>query len=403
MNVRRKRDSRRIGRLGCGASRLRNGGGRLDVVGTALVLLAVAITPFLAGCDVSFGGVRVPGDSGVPPAVQWQGDTLLWGAEIKPEALAMINRSRGFCHLTMYELADADILDALSRAAARGVDVEVVVDATEPHTLATGLPFLRSHHIKVRTLVISGGISHIKSLVTEDGSGMHALLGGMNFGEYSWQNHDAAVYMSRANDSFEGLFEQDYARADGDDRPALQFGPPLVYDTGIEPALLAAVSDARSAIDIEAFAFTSQDLITALGAAVSRGVVVHVLLDPVQPYNHKTARRLQAEGVQVRYYAPYAGEYLHAKIVAIDGGRYVFVGSANFSYHGFSVNHEGDVELTGAYPFGQSIDADETTQFARGSDVAGGSDGSGDSAYGTGGNGGSNGGGYGSTSGYGGG
>jgi len=358
------------------------------------MLLAIASTALLAGCDISFTGGSVPVDSEVPPAVQWQGDTLLWGAEIKPEALAMINKSRSLCHLTMYELGDADILAALARAEARGVDVEVVVDATEPHTLSTGLPFLRSHHIKVRTLSISGGISHIKSLVTEDGSGLHALLGGMNFGEYSWQNHDAAVYLSRANESFEGLFEQDYARADGDDRPPLQFGPPLVYDAQIEPALLAGVNDARSTIDIEAFAFTSQDLIAALGAAVSRGVAVHVLLDPGQPYNRKTARRLQEEGAQVRYYAPYAGEYLHAKIVVIDGGRYVFVGSANFSYHGFSVNHEGDVELVGAYPFGQSIDADEMTQFARGADVSGGG---GNAGYGAGGDGGGNG----STSGYG--
>ncbi len=319
-----------------------------------------------AGCGLT----SAVADPEVPQAVVMGDQTLLWGPEIKGAAVDMIERSVQFCHLTMYELGDRDILVALAAAARRGVDVEVVLDATEPHSLADAVPFLHSHHIKVRLLKVSGGISHIKSLVTEDGAGVHALLGGMNFGAYSWQNHDASVYFARANASFEGLFEQDYAEAGASPEQAVDFAPPLIYDGQIEPALLRAVSGARQSIVIEAFAFTSRDLVDALLAAQGRGVHVSVLLDPRESYNRRTARTLVDGGVRVDYYAPYGGEYLHAKIVSVDHGREVFVGSANFSYHGFSVNHEGDVELFDAQPFAQSIERDAAAQMARGTAVS---------------------------------
>ena len=139
-----------------------------------------------AACLALVGCSPVLSDPEVPPATAMGADTLLWGPEIKAQALRMIAGSTVFCHLTMYELGDPDILSALAAAAKRGVDVEAVLDATEPHTLATAYPFLRGRRIKVRLLKVPGGISHIKSLVTMDGAGMHALLGGMNFGEYSW-------------------------------------------------------------------------------------------------------------------------------------------------------------------------------------------------------------------------
>jgi len=321
-------------------------------------LCLTACTPFVVQSQ--------PTDPAVSAPVRMGGDTLLWGLEIKPQALQMIRSSTRFCHLTMYELSDPDILQALAQAAKRGVAVEVVLDAKEPHSLSTGLPYLTAHHVKVRTLSIPGGISHIKSLVTEDGKGMHALLGGMNFGAFSWENHDASVYLSRPGASFEGLFEQDYARADGAESPSVWFAPPLLYDSQIKPAMLQAISSARQTISIEAFAFTDRSLIAALAAAVSRGVTVRVLLDPKQSYNHKTATELATAGVQVRYYAAYNGEYLHAKLISVDSGRFVFIGSANFSYHGFTINHEGDLEFRDAPAFGRSIDADAANQYWRG-------------------------------------
>jgi cardiolipin synthase len=335
--------------------------GRWMCVAAIMSLAAGVIT----GCQTA--GTA---DSEVPSAVTEGQDTLLWGPEIKDEALRMIDESAVFCHLTMYELGDPDVLAALARARSRGVDVKVVLDATEPHSQSVGLPYLRRHGIEVRSLRVPGGISHIKSLVTDDAGGMRALLGGMNFGSQSWSNHDASVYIAKAGSSFEGLFEEDFARAGGLPEPSLRFPPPLLYDGQIERALLSAIGNAAQSVVIEAFAFTSRDLIAALAAAVSRGVSVEVILDPGQSYNRKTARELERAGVRVRFYAPYQGEYLHAKIVSVDHGKEFFVGSANFSFHGFSVNHEGDVELTDAPAFARSFEADASLQYGRGQDAS---------------------------------
>ena len=338
---------------------------RHPVAAATIGSLVLAAGLLLTGCSPPLSAIA---DEQVPAPVTEGNYTLLWGPEIKPEALAMIAASTVYCHLTMYELSDQDILDALAQAEQRGVDVEVVLDASEPHSQSVGYPYLKAHHVKVRLLSIPGGISHIKSLVVQTPQGLQALLGGMNFGSFSWSNHDASVFVHHANTSFEGLFEQDYARAGGDPHPQIAFAPPLIYDTQIEPAMLQAISEARSSIDIEAFAFTSRTLIDALAAAVSRGVKVTVLLDHKEPYNRRTAARLITAGAEVRYYVPYQGEYLHAKILSVDNGRVLFVGSANFSYHGFAVNHEGDLELDQAPQLAASVDNDVQNQMARGKD-----------------------------------
>ncbi|KYP80864.1 phospholipase D-like domain-containing protein [Ferroacidibacillus organovorans] len=331
-------------------------------VGASVFAAVILVT----GCDP----IGLTSDPAVPAATVEQGMTLLWGPEIKSEALQMIQASTVFCHLTMYELGDQDILASLRKAKQRGVDVRVILDATEPHSQTIALPFLRKYHIPVSLLAISGGISHIKSLVTENSTGLHALMGGMNFGPWSWENHDASVYISHAENGFEGLFQQDDARANGWPEASVAYPLPLLYDSQIEPAVLEAISGAKRTVDVEAFALTSRSFITALETAAARGVTVRVLLDAKQGYNHRSAARLARAGISVKYYAPYQGEYLHAKIVNVDHGSVLFVGSSNFSYHGFSVNHEGDLELIQVPRMGATVASDFNTQWGRGGDVS---------------------------------
>ncbi len=340
-------------------------GMRHTIVAATIGTLVVAAGLLLTGCNPALSTIA---EEQVPAPVAEGSYTLLWGPEIKPQALTMIEESTGYCHLTMYELSDGDILRALAQAEQRGVDVEVVLDASEPHSQSVGYPYLKAHHVKVRLLSIPGGISHIKSLVVQTPQGLQALIGGMNFGSYSWENHDASIFVHHADAGFEGLFEQDYARAGGDPHSPIAFAQPLLYDTQIEPAMLQAIGEARQSIDMEAFAFTSRTLVDALAAAVSRGVKVAVVLDHKEPYNRRTAERLIAAGAEVRYYAPYQGEYLHAKILSVDAGRMLFVGSANFSYHGFAVNHEGDLELEQVPQLAASVDNDVQQQLDRGED-----------------------------------
>ncbi len=327
---------------------------------TRLQIFFVSLWVFLlGGCGISAN--HLPGS--MPGAAVEGNMTLYWGPQVKERALQMIRESTDFCHFSIYELSDQDILKALVNAKNRGTDVEVVVDRTEEHSQSVAVPYLERAHVKVRSLTIPGGISHIKLLVVDTKSGMESLMGGMNFGSASLYNHDASVFIKHAPGSFEQVFQRDYADALGVLNTAPVYPMPLVIDRHIAPAMLEAISGARRNIEIEAFALTSRPFIDALLAAKSRGVSIKVVLDPHASYERKTADTLTAAGIANCFYKPLQDELLHAKIMSIDDGRIFFIGSSNFSRQAFEVNHEGDIELFHVPVFGKTIDEDIQHMF----------------------------------------
>lgn len=319
-----------------------------------LVAMVVVLAMVVSGCALNAN--ELPGR--MPAPVVAGNKTLYFGPQVKQRALRMISASRKFCHLSIYELGDEDVLKALIAARRRGVDVEVVVDATEEQSQTVAVPTLQKGGVKVRSLHVPGGISHIKLLVVDTNSGLEALMGGMNFGRESMHNHDASVYFTHATGAFESVFERDYGAAGGALDVAPAYPSPLVVDRHIEPAMLGAIAQARKNIEIEAFALTSKPFIEALLAAKARGVKVQVVLDPSSSYQKKTEWELSDAGIDARFYRPLQNELLHAKIISIDDGAVFFIGSSNFSRQAFEINHEGDVELTNVAPFGQCIDDD---------------------------------------------
>lgn len=300
----------------------------------------------------------------MPNPVTTDGMTMLWGPDVKVQALKMISGSRKFCHFSIYELGDQDILRALVAANRRGVNVQVVVDATETQSQSIAVPTLEKAGISVRSLKVTGGISHIKLLVVDQKNGLDAMLGGMNFGKESLFNHDASVFFHQTSSGFEGVFQRDYANALGTNRPAPVYPAPLLVDRHIEAAMIQAIAGAKQSVAIEAFALTSKPFIQALLAAKARGVDVRVALDPHSSYQKKTANQLVRAGISTCFYRPVQDELLHAKIMSIDHGKIFFIGSSNFSRQAFAINHEGDVRLFDVYGFGASVDKDMTRIFA---------------------------------------
>lgn len=118
---------------------------------------------------------------------------LLWGPDIKTQAVHMIDDAHSECDLDIYELSDPDILRALIAAKQRGVTVRIVLDATEQHSQDVGEPDLQHAGVEVRTLSIPSGISHLKMLIADG----QVLIGGMNFGTSSWLNNDASVWLAQ--------------------------------------------------------------------------------------------------------------------------------------------------------------------------------------------------------------
>lgn len=319
----------------------------------------IGIIVSLTGCtfDKTYGDVGSGNSLYTPSAVSVSDKTLYWRQEIKKAALNMIKLSRKVCYLSMYELGDPDLLQALANAHKRGVDVRLVLDATEKHTLDTAIPFLKQEGIPYHLYRVNRGISHIKSLVT-DSNGSYTtfdeLMGGMNFGPHSWNNLDASVFIHATNSDFERLFLHDWTVSAGNDEPQ-EHSSQFVIDQQIEPAMLQAIQTAQHSIDIEIFDLTDAECIQHLLAAQRRGVHVRVLMEPTEKQNHQTAKRLEQAGVEVKFYRHVDHEILHAKLLSIDQGNIIFVGSANFTHQGFHVNHEGDTVIRNVPQFAESI------------------------------------------------
>jgi cardiolipin synthase A/B len=314
----------------------------------------------LSGCGISNSAV----DGHLPSPVIDQGMTLDWGKDVKSTALRMIQHSHEYVDLDMYELSDEQILQALIQAKKRGVSVRVVLDATESHSTTVGTPTLEHSGVPTHILSIPRGISHIKMLIVDH----QVLMGGMNYGSQSWLNNDASVWMPTAPPVYQSLFQWDWVRSGGQGAEAPLSTHSLIFDAGIEPALLAAIQSAKTAIDIEAFDLSSRDVIAALIAAANRGVSIEILLDTSEYGNRSAANQLRDAGVTVRFYLPYGQELMHAKILDVDHGNTFIIGSANFSHQAYTYNHEGDIILHNVPLFDQALMQNLAIETSRGTD-----------------------------------
>jgi len=130
---------------------------------------------------------------------------------------------------------------------------------------------------------------------------------------------------------------------------------PILDDDYLE-AVLPIVKGAKVSIHVIMFSARLYErhptsptnrLLRALADSARRGVDVRVVLEHSRGWNEKNAREnretgewLERRGVDVRYDPP--GRTTHNKLLIVDG-RYVVVGSANWSYHALTKNHEASV------------------------------------------------------------
>ena len=103
-------------------------------------------------------------------------------------------------------------------------------------------------------------------------------------------------------------------------------------DDGVEP-LLAVIALTKKTLDIKQFKFTEPSLIQAVIDALHRGVHVRVMLNPTRSTgerdNDEIFRKLEAEGVAVRWTNP-AFQVTHEKSLVSDGEQ-ALISSFNFA------------------------------------------------------------------------
>jgi cardiolipin synthase len=302
-----------------------------------LLLLILVVIPALAACQ------RSP----VPDAPAGRDFRLWQDASIFTEVTSMLGSAAPGQRLwvEMYEFGRPDLASALVAARDRGAEVRVIVDRTVPQSGRTA-DRLASAGLAVRAYPVDDRrhqIDHVKLLISAD----EALVGGMNWGQHSYANHDYAFQTRRPEVLFRlgAIFEQDWALAAGRAAPLPASGG-VVAQTApgeeVRALLVGAIQGAVRSLLAEVFVLTDPDVLAGLAAAVRRGVGVRILLDPAQDSNLAPFRLLRTSGVAVRWYPVPPGAKLHAKAGLFDGRRLI-VGSANWSQGGLSVNHELDL------------------------------------------------------------
>ncbi|MBE3589783.1 MAG: phosphatidylserine/phosphatidylglycerophosphate/cardiolipin synthase family protein [Firmicutes bacterium] len=303
------------------------------------------------------GAAAPPAPGGVSEAAAPGAPLLLDGPAARAWALRAIEGARQSVDLEMYELGDRDLIAALVDAHRRGVAVRVILDATESHS-REALPLLEAARVPVRAVQLQGGIDHVKLLVVD---GRAALVGGINWGPRSWENHDWDVAFAEAPEALARHVAADWRS--GRVRRGAEDGPLVYADGRIQEAMLADIASARRTVDIEADALSDRDIVDALAAAARRGVRVTVVASPQERTTRSAVVRLRRAGVDARYAR---GLILHAKVLVVDE-TIAWLGSANFSAHADLANHELDVRLV-APALARRLAGDARRLWAEGGD-----------------------------------
>ena len=253
---------------------------------------------------------------------------------------ALIASARKSIDLTMYELQDTTATADLAAAAARGVDVRVILDAYEKYDNQAAYTYLNANGVHAIWSSPAYYYTHQKTLTIDNRLSVIMTENWQTQYYSTSRDYDVVDRDQRDVNAIVAVFNADYTYtpitpSDGDD---LVWSP-----TDAQPKLLALINSAQYSISIEAEEMDDTNVTNALIAAAERGVDVQVTMtnddnEYAAPFN-----ALIAAGAHVSTYAYTASLYIHAKTILVDYGTRqarVYIGSENFSNTSLTLNRE---------------------------------------------------------------
>ena len=320
--------------------------------------------------------------TGLPLAGGNRIEMLHNGEQVYPSMLEVIDRARQSLYLTTYifesNATGHRFIDALARAAGRGVEVRVIIDGFgEWYSRSRISRILARRGIRVGLFLKPQLIpptvhfnlrNHRKVLVADGWTG---FTGGMNIGDrHLAADLDNPKRVVDVHFRLEGpvvsqleqVFLQDWLFVSGEDLAptAVDRAPPggAICRTAVDgpdedldklvTILRGAVSAARRKVAImNPYFLPPLPLAGALESAALRGVEVTVILPELNnlPYVHWATRnmlwKLLGRGVRVYYQPP---PFVHSKLFVVDD-HYTQIGSANLDPRSLRLNFELAVEV----------------------------------------------------------
>ena len=277
-----------------------------------------------------------------------------------------IESARRAVDMTMYELDDTTVEQALVADTRRGVRVRVLLNGgyyggggfSENDD---AIAYLRANGVTVRSSPAWFALTHQKTITID---GRTSLVMTLNLtSRYYATDRDFAVIDTQPADvaAIEQVFTADWNGRRVN--PSTGSGD-LLWSPGAGREQLALIDGARTSLDIENEEMADDAITAALCAAARRRVQVRVVMTDEGSWR-EAFDELAACGVQVRTYQEDAPLYIHAKAIVADA-RAAFVGSQNFSATSLDANRELGI-VTSNRAIVDQLEQTVTSDFAGGS------------------------------------
>lgn len=327
----------------------------------ALVLILAASACTTAGpatSDAAIGDAAgdAPGDGGLPVSTEV---TILvepngnGGAELRA-AIAAATRS---VYVTMYELNDGALLDAIVGRQAAGLDVQVILDGSTTNKAWNQGAYDQLHGAGVDVVWSNPAFTytHAKYVILDSATAWIMTMNG-NVSSPKYNREYLAIDTGAADVAeVTAIFHADHAH-----QPITPTGALVVANTDARSRLVALIDAATTTVDVEDETFsdtTANGIVAALERAAHRGVQVRVAIanQTLSSGEQSANARVLAAGGHVVMTGPMSGSgtvanpYIHAKAILVDCAGTTcargFVGSENMTANSLGYNREVGVIL----------------------------------------------------------
>ncbi len=253
--------------------------------------------------------------------------------------IALIDSARHTIQVVMYELTDQRAERALATAAARGVNVAVLLDHGQ-YGAGRSLNDAAYHYLTTHGVTVAWtpgyfALTHQKSILID--RRVAAIMTLNLTPAYYQSSRDFAVLDRRPADvaaiarAFDAdLHHQQITSSTG--------SGDLVWSPGAQASISTLIEHAQRSMEVESEEMDDPVITHQLCQAAQRGVQVRVMMT-YQPAWRAVLTYLASCRAQVRIYPTSAALYIHAKLIRVDG-RTVFIGSQNLSRQSLTYNRE---------------------------------------------------------------
>lgn len=313
----------------------------------AMILASLLVLPALPGCGAGAGprtaSKAAAGQAGARLHAPGHISILTQPEAGTRPVVEAIDGARRSVWVQIYMITDPQVIEALGRAAARGLDVRVLLEESpynpgNPNSALSGnqkvSTALQALGVKVAWSNPSFNFTHAKAMLV-DGEVAYVLT--YNLTKAATEENREFAVVDRALSDVEEL--RRIFLADWERRPYQPLDPDLVVSpNNARWRILGVMEQARKELLVGVEVISDPEVVATLIEKRRAGVDVRVLVGGVKkvPANLPAARALLAAGVPTR---SQGRPYLHAKYVIADGAS-AYLGSINFSTNSLDENRE---------------------------------------------------------------